>query len=115
MYDDDPFQPDDAALDRAVTAVHLLETTEHLCARSCALAAQTGSLEELRMHAEFVADCITRPAQTRAMARDFMLLAARGARRRLGADEDLDPLQYVAALELVATFEEHVLAHVPVA
>lgn len=97
-------------LDRAITAANLLDTTVYLCAKACELAAQTGTREEWEQHADYVAACLSRPVQTRLLARDFMAVAAANARRRIGAGDELDGAQYVVALQLVAAFEQRVLA-----
>ncbi len=94
----------------AITAANLLDTTVYLCAKACELAAQTGTQEEWEQHADYVASCLSRPVQTRLLARDFMAVAAANARRRIGGDEGLDGEQYVAALRLVGPFEQRVLA-----
>lgn len=101
---------DEDPLARAITAANLLDTTVYLCAKACELAAQTGATEEWGQHADYVAVCLSRPVQTRVLARDFMAVAATNARRRIGGDSDLGGEQYVAALRLVAAFEERVLA-----
>ncbi|MCW3011685.1 MAG: hypothetical protein JWO90_2089 [Solirubrobacterales bacterium] len=93
----------------AITAANLLDTTVFLCAKACELAAQTGSTEEWEQHADYVAACLSRPVQTRVMARDFMAVAADNARRRIGADDELAGEQYVSALRLVAAFQDRVL------
>jgi hypothetical protein len=98
-------QEDDDDLDRAVTAVNLLETCVSLMTRTSTLIAQTGDTSELALHADYAARCIAQPEQTRALARDFLALAARDARRRLGHDDRLSRDQYVRALELVGAFE----------
>ena len=103
----------DDALERAITAVNLLETTEWLMAHTASLVAQTGAHDELLRHADFAADCIARPQQTRALARDFLSLAARDARRRLAADDRLTRGEYVRALELVAEIEARAASHFP--
>ena len=108
-------QPDEEALDRAITAAHLLDTTVHLCARVCELAAGTGALDEFDQHADFVALCLARPSLTRHMARDFMAVAAANARRRVGAGMDLDADEFQTALRLVGTFERQVLTRMPLA
>lgn len=97
-------------LARAITAANLLDTTVYLCAKACELAAQTGAKEEWEQHADYVATCLSRPVQTRVMARDFMAVASMNARRRIGSDDDLGQEQYVVALRLVEDFEERVLA-----
>jgi hypothetical protein len=108
-HHDDDLDPD---LQRAATAAHLLDTTVELCAKACELAARTGSAE-WELHADFVAMCLAQPAQTRHLARDFMAVASRGARRRIGHDEHLTPDEFVRALELVGRFEARVLDGVP--
>ena len=106
---------DDAedALDRAITAVNLLETTEWLMAQTCSLVAQTGAHDELLRHADFAAECIARPQQTRSLARDFLGLAARDARRRLAHHARPSREEYVRALELVGAFEARSASHFP--
>jgi hypothetical protein len=101
------------ALDRAITAVNLLETTVQLVAQTCAMVAQTGDRTELWRNADYVARCIARPKQTRALARDFLAVMANDARRRIGRDERLSHAQYVDALSLVAEFESSAAAHFP--
>jgi hypothetical protein len=95
----------------AITAVNLLETTVFLMAHTAVLVAQTGDREELRRHADFTADCIARPRQTRALARDFLALAAQDARRRVGYDDRLTREEFATALELVGEFEERAASH----
>jgi len=99
------------ALDRAVTAVNLLETTVRLMAQTCALVAQTRDGGELEHNADFAARCIAQPQQTRVMARDFLAVAAQDARRRLCHDERLSRAEYVRALELVETFADRAAGH----
>jgi hypothetical protein len=99
------------SLDRAVTAVNLLETTVRLMAQTSALVAQTGDSGELEHNADFAAGCIAQPQQTRTLARDFLALAARDARRRLAHDERLSRSEYVRALELVGVFELRAAGH----
>ena len=101
----------DDALSRAITAVNLLETTEWLMAQTASLVAQTGAHAELLRHADFAAQCIAQPQQTRSLARDFLALAARDARRRLAGDDRLSREEYVRALELVGDFEERAASH----
>ena len=103
----------DDALDRAITAVNLLETTEWLMAQTCSLVAQTGARDELLRHADFAAECIARPQQTRSLARDFLALAARDARRRLAHNDRLTRGEYVRAMELVGEFESRAASHFP--
>ena len=99
------------ALDRAITAVNLLETTVRLMAQTCALVAQTGDTAELERNADFAAGCIAQPQQTRALARDFLALAALDARRRLAHDDRLSRDEYVRAMELVGAFELRAAGH----
>ena len=101
----------DDALSRAITAVNLLETTEWLMAQTASLVAQTGAHAELLRHADFAAQCIAQPQQTRSLARDFLTLAARDARRRLAGDDRLSREEYVRALELVGEFEQRAASH----
>jgi len=108
-------QDDDDDLDRAVTAVNLLETCVNLMARTSALIAQTGDTSELELHADYAARCIAQPEQTRVLARDFLALAAQDARRRLGHDDRLSREQYVRALELVGAFEARAAQWFPAA
>jgi hypothetical protein len=105
--------PDD--LDRAITAVNLLETTVRLMAQTSALVAQTGDRGELERNADFAAFCIAQPQQTRSLARDFLSLAATDARRRLAHDERLSRAEYVRALELVGSFADRASVHFVVA
>lgn len=106
-------QPDEEALDRAVTAVNLLETTVRLIEQTCALVAETGDHGELERNADYTARCIAEPEQTRVLARDFLALAAIDARRRLGRDERLTRGEYARALSLVGEFEARAAAHFP--
>ena len=99
------------ALDRAITAVNLLETTVRLMVQTCALVAQTGDEHELEHNADFAAGCIAQPQQTRVLARDFLVLAAQDARRRLAHDDRLSRDEYVRALELVGSFAERAAIH----
>ncbi len=94
------------AFDRAITAVNLLETTVRLMVQTCAFVAQTEDRAELEHNADFAATCIGQPQQTRTLARDFLALAARDARRRLAHDDRLSRVEYVRALELVGDFEQ---------
>ncbi|MCW3038490.1 MAG: hypothetical protein JWM31_395, partial [Solirubrobacterales bacterium] len=103
----------DEALDHAVTAANLLDTIAFLCAKSCQLAAQTGEREEWRDHADYTAFCLSRLAQTRVLAHDFMDAATTIARRRIGTDEELSAEEFVVALTLTAAFSERVLERVP--
>lgn len=103
----------DAPLERAITAVNLLETTVFLMAHTAVLVAQTGDDTELIQHADFTASCIARPQQTRALARDFLALAARDARRRVGLDDRLTREEFARALELVGVFEQRAASHFP--
>ena len=103
----------DEALDHAITAANLLDTTAYLCARSCQLAAQTGELAEWRDHADYTAVCLSRLTQTRVMARDFMDTAATMARRRIGDDDVLSAEEYVQALTLTQDYAARVLARMP--
>ena len=96
----------DAPLERAITAVNLLETTVFLMAQTAVLVAQTGDVEELERHADYTAACIARPQQTRLLALDLLALAARDARRRVGRDDRLSGDEFRRALELVGRFEE---------
>lgn len=104
---------DDAPLERAITAVNLLETTVFLMAQTAVLVAQTGVDGELDRHADYTAACIARPRQTRALARDFLALAATDARRRVGLDDRLTRAEYTRALELVGVFENRAASHFP--
>jgi hypothetical protein len=99
------------ALDRAITAVNLLETTVRLMAQTSALVAQTADLAELESNADFAAVCIAQPQQTRTLARDFLSLAAADARRRLAHDDRLSRDEYVRALELVGVFADRAAIH----
>lgn len=99
------------ALDRAITAVNLLETTVRLMVQTCALVAQTGDARELENNADFAAGCIAQPQQTRVLARDFLTLAAQDARRRLSHDDRLSREEYVRALELVGAFATRAAGH----
>jgi hypothetical protein len=101
----------DETLDRPVTAVTLLDTTVALTVQTCRLVARTGDRGKLLRHADHAANCIARPRQTRALARDLMHVAARSARRRLGRDDGTDPREYVDALRLVGEFEQRVCSH----
>jgi hypothetical protein len=103
----------DEDLEHAITAANLLDTIAFLCAKSCQLAAQTGELDEWRGHADYTAVCLSRLAQTRVLAKDFMETATAMARRRIGADEQLTALEYVDALTLTGGFSERVLARMP--
>ena len=103
------------ALDRSITAVNLLETTVRLMAQTSALVAQTGDAVELLRNADFAAGCIAQPQQTRALARHFLALAARDARRRLAHDERLSRTEYGRALRLVGEFEGRATRHFPAA
>ena len=103
------------AFDRAVTAVNLLETTVRLMVQTCALVAQTRDLGELERNADFAASCIGQPQQTRALARDFLSVAAADARRRLAHDDRLSRDEYVRALELVGSFAERAATAFPAA
>jgi hypothetical protein len=103
----------DAPLERAITAVNLLETTVFLMAQTAVLVAQTGDEGELEHHADYTARCIARPRQTRALARDFLALAARDARRRVGLDDRLTRDEFARALELVGIFEARAASHFP--
>jgi hypothetical protein len=100
-------------LARAITAVNLLETTAFLMAKTAALVAQTSDHGELRANADYAARCIGQPQQTRALARDFLALAALDARRRLAHDEQLTRSEYVHALSLVGEFESRAASHFP--
>jgi hypothetical protein len=100
-------------LDHAITAVNLLETTVFLMAQTAVLVAQTGDDAEIRRHADYTAACISRPRQTRALARDFIALAARDARRRVGLDERLTREEFARALTLVGEFEHRAASHFP--
>lgn len=106
-------EEDDAALEQAITAASLLDTIVFLCAKACELAAETGAREEWEQHADYVALCLSRPAQTRALARDFMTVVAANARRRVGADFEGTAEEFVVALRLVADFEARVLERMP--
>ena len=97
--------PEDERLDAAVSAVDLLNTSVQLMHKTCVLAARTGDRSELDANADFVAFCVTRPAHTRALAKDFIAQAAVEARRLVGYDAELDRAVYVRALELVGEFE----------
>ena len=103
----------DAPLERAITAVNLLETTVFLMAQTAVLVAQTGDDGELERHADYTAACIARPRQTRVLARDFLALAARDARRRVGLDDRLTREECALALELVGRFEARAAGHFP--
>ena len=103
----------DEPLARAITAVNLLETTVFLMEKTASLVAQTGDRGELERNADYAARCIARPRQTRALARDFLALAAGDARRRLAHDERLTRDEYVEALSLVGAFEARSAAHFP--
>ena len=108
-HDDPGEEPDDAAIEHAVSAASLLDTIVFLCAKACELAAQADAREEWEQHAEYVALCLSRPTQTRALARDFMAVVAANARRRVGADFEGTAEEFVAALRLVGEFEARVL------
>ena len=103
----------DEPLARAITAVNLLETTVFLMEKTASLVAQTRDRGELERNADYAARCIARPQQTRVMARDFLALAARDARRRLAHDERLSREEYVEALSLVGRFQAHAARHFP--
>ena len=103
----------DAPLHRAITAVTLLETTVLLMAQTAVLVAETGDEEELERRADHTAACIARPRQTRVLARDFLDLAARDARRRVGHDQRLSREQFARALDLVGAFRARAAAHFP--
>ncbi len=109
----DEREEQDAALDHAITAANLLDTIAFLCAKSCQLAAQTGERDEWGEHADYTALCLSRLAQTRVLARDFMETATAMARRRIGADDELTALEYVDALTLTGAFAERVLSRMP--
>ncbi len=113
-HDDPGEEHDDAALEQAFSAATLLDSIVFLCAKACELASQADAREEFDQHADYVALCLSRPAQTRAMARDVMAVVAANARRRVGADFEGTAEQFVVALRLVAEFEERVLARMPV-
>ncbi len=111
---DDPGEvQDEAALEHAISAAGLLDTIVFLCAKACELAAQADARAEWEQHADYVALCLSRPAQTRALARDFMAVVAASARRRVGADFEGTAAEFVVALRLVAEFEARVLARMP--
>ncbi len=112
-HDDAREDPDDAAIEQAITAASLLDTIVFLCAKACELAAQADAREEWDQHAEYVALCLSRPAQTRALARDFMSVVAANARRRVGADFEGTAEEFVVALRLVGEFEARVLERMP--
>lgn len=103
----------DDSLARAITAVNLLETTVFLMEKTASLVAQTRDHGELQRNADYAARCIARPQQTRALARDFLALAARDAPRRLAHDERLSRGEYVEALSLVGVFEARAASHFP--
>jgi hypothetical protein len=112
----DPDEEDDgAALEQAITAAGLLDTIVFLCAKACELAAQADAREEWEQHADYVALCLSRPAQTRALAVDFMAVVAANARRRVGADFEGTADEFVVALRLVGEFEARVLDRMPAA
>ncbi len=113
---DDPReeQDHDAALEQAITAASLLDTIVFLCAKACELAAQADARDEWEQHADYVALCLSRPAQTRMLARDFMAVVSANARRRVGADFDGTSEEFVVALRLVGDFEARVLERMPV-
>ena len=115
MHDDhDPADElDDVALEQAMTAASLLDTIVFLCAKACELAAQADAREEWEQHADYVALCLSRLAQTRALAVDFMTVVAANARRRVGADFEGTADEFVVALRLVARFEARVLGRIP--
>ena len=117
MYEhDDPGEEyEDAALEGAISAASLLDTIVFLCAKACELAAQADAREEWEQHADYVALCLSRPAQTRALAVDFMAVVAANARRRVGADFEGTAGEFVAALRLVGEFEARVLERMPAA
>jgi hypothetical protein len=104
---------EDERLERAVTAVNLLETTARLMAQTALLVAQTGEDADLERHADFTARCIAEPRQTRALARDLLAVAAAEARRRVGYDERLTRGEFARALELVGAFERRAASHFP--
>jgi hypothetical protein len=104
---------DDAALEQAITAASLLDTIVFLCAKACELAAQADARDEWEQHADYVALCLSRPAQTRLLARDFMAVVSTNARRRVGADFEGTAAEFVVALELVGEFEARVLERMP--
>jgi hypothetical protein len=112
-HDDPGEEPDDAAIEHAVSTASLLDTIVFLCAKACELAAQADAREEWEQHAEYVALCLSRPTQTRALARDFMAVVAANARRRVGADFEGTAEEFVAALRLVGEFEARVLDGMP--
>lgn len=103
----------DDSLARAITAVNLLETTVFLMEKTASLVAQTRDRGELERNADYAARCIGRPQQTRALARDFLALAARDARRHLAHDDRLSRGEYVEALSLVGDFEQRAASHFP--
>ena len=103
----------DEPLARAITAVNLLETTVFLMEKTASLVAQTGDRGELERNADYAARCIARPRQTRSLARDFLALAATGARRRLAHDERLTRAEYVEAMSLVGAFEARAASRFP--
>ena len=111
---DDPAEQEEA-LEQAITAASLLDTIVFLCAKACELAAQADAREEFEQHADYVALCLSRPAQTRALAVDFMAVVAANARRRVGADFEGTAEDFVVALRLVAAFEARVLDRMPAA
>jgi hypothetical protein len=115
-YSDEPYSddPEDAALEQAITAASLLDTIVYLCAKACELAAQADARDEWEQHADYVALCLSRPAQTRMLARDFMAVVSANARRRVGADFDGTSEEFVVALRLVGDFEARVLERMPV-
>ena len=103
----------DEPLERAITAVNLLETTVFLMEKTASLVAQTGDRGELERNADYAARCIARPQQTRSLARDFLALAAQDARRRLTHDDRLTRTEYASALALVGEFAESAARHFP--
>ena len=111
---DDHDQPDDAALEQAIAAASLLDTIVYLCAKACELAAQADARDEWEQHADYVALCLSRPALTRSLAREFMAVVSANARRRVGADFEGTAAEFVVALELVGAFEARVLERMPV-
>jgi len=116
MHDhDDATQEEGDVLEQAITAASLLDTIVFLCAKACELAAQADAREEFEQHADYVALCLARPAQTRALARDFMAVVSANARRRVGADFEGSAEEFVVALRLVAAFEARVLDRMPAA
>ncbi len=114
-HDDSGEEYEDAALEQAISAASLLDTIVFLCAKACELAAQADARAEWEQHADYVALCLSRPAQTRALAVDVMAVVAANARRRIGADFEGPGDEFVVALRLVGEFEARVLGRMPAA